>query len=370
MSEARCCKTRREYLTEQLLKMNCICCLFTSEVSIRYLTGFAGEDSLLMFNAGKMILLTDRRFEEEAQAVLAVGNADIVEMNNPKKEECKYIREKFTDAAAVGTIIGLEESDISLGMFKQLTGGIVLQTLDVSQLVSDMRLIKDDFEKNLIREAGSIAVKSFETLFGVIREGMSEKEIAFYLDSEMIRNGATAPSFPTIAAIGENASRPHAVPTEKCIARGDMLLLDFGAIYQGYCSDITRTIFCGTPNETYVSRYTAVLEAQEKAISMILHGVECTKVYGAALAVLERAGVAEQFTHGLGHGVGMEIHEMPTLSLNTDPTKKLCTGMVVTVEPGIYYSGWGGIRIEDTVIVENGKCEIVTLTNKQLLVFN
>lgn len=231
-------------------------------------------------------------------------------------------------------------------------------TLDAGQQLSRMRSVKSEYEVNLMRESASISIKALESI--EITPRMSEREIANLLDFEMRKLGADGSGFPTIVASGMNSFNAHHIPTERRISDGDILLIDFGAKYKGYCIDITRTYFIGRPPDGFRERYDAVLEAQERAMEYIRDKAPFEKPDIEARKVLKKAGLLEYFAHSLGHGIGIEVHEEVRLLVGKKGLIE--EGMTVTDEPGIYLRGWGGIRIEDTVLA--GRSRGIPLTEK------
>ncbi len=248
----------------------------------------------------------------------------------------------------------------------EASGGAEL--VSISQAVEHLRVIKDDGEIALLRQACAIADQALADLLaaGGLRPGRSEREIGRDLDNRMLQHGADAISFETIVACGPNSAIPHHRPTDRELARGDLLKLDFGATYRGYHSDMTRTMVLGEPAGWQRDLYQLVAEAQRLGRQALTPGAGVVAVDGASRDHIARAGHAEQFGHGLGHGVGLQIHEAPSLSpLGVGTLAEL---MPVTVEPGVYLEGRGGVRIEDTLVVRADGPELLTMTTKDLVV--
>jgi Xaa-Pro aminopeptidase len=251
-----------------------------------------------------------------------------------------------------------------------------VELVPTKSVIEHVRALKDPAEVAAIRQAGGIAEGAFERLLPTLRLGMSEREIARRLDTLMVDLGATRPSFPTIVAAGQNAAQPHAVPGDRPVRAGEPLLIDFGAYADGYCSDFTRTIVVGEPDPRLVELYAIVREAQSAAEAALAAGVRRGRdVDQAAREVIERAGYGEQYLHGTGHGVGMAVHELPSLtrprpdrgltSADLAKIEHLEPGHVVTVEPGIYLGDWGGVRLEDMLLVTESGARVLNERNPE-----
>lgn len=335
--------------------------LVTGPANVRYLSGFAGSGFLVV--AGERpVLVTDGRYAEEAEAE-APGFELIVYRREAE------LRERLQ---ALVREVGLprlacEEAHLSLARhrwFREALEGVELVPRD--GLVEGLRQVKDPGEVARIRRALALAEDAFERLLPAVGPGRSERELALELEFTMRRLGAEGASFDLIVASGPNSSRPHARPGDRRVERGDLVLFDFGAVLGGYCSDTTRTVVVGPPQPRQREVYELVLAAQEAALRAVRPGATGDEVDRAARQVLEAAGYGEQFAHGTGHGVGLEIHEAPRLSPGRED--RLEAGMVVTVEPGVYLPGWGGVRIEDLVLVTEEGCERLNRTAKEFLV--
>jgi Xaa-Pro aminopeptidase len=240
-----------------------------------------------------------------------------------------------------------------------------IKLVGTTGIVETVREVKDQAEVAKIRAAARIADLAFDYITSFIKPGMTEKEIALELDYFMLRNGAERVSFDTIVASGKNSAVPHATPSNKKIEPGDFVKLDFGAVVEGYHSDMTRTVVVGKANDRQKEIYFAVKEAQEKALSSVKAGLVCEDVDKVARDAVAEKGFGECFVHNLGHGAGLQIHEAPSLGKNCKTV--LQPGMVVTVEPGVYVNGFGGVRIEDLVVVTESGCEILSKSTKELL---
>jgi len=275
-------------------------------------------------------------------------------------EAAKRLREFGLRIRRVGVERGKGEDHLSKIRKGLRRGGRKPTLVDVERAIGELRAVKSEAEVDLIRRSSEIAIEAFERMAAELREGQTEAQVANRLEFEMRELGAEGPSFPSIVAFGEHTYNAHHVPTEKRLERGQMVLFDFGARYRGYCSDMTRTfVFGGDPGGQVRERLEAVLRAQEAGKAAVRDGVPIMEPDIEARRVLKgHGGLLEYFVHGLGHGVGLDIHEYPRLIVGAEGT--LRAGMVVTVEPGIYVRGWGGVRFEDTVVVRRDGVEVLT----------
>ena len=319
----------------------------------RYLSGYTAPDhgiqessGLLLIPAkGRPYLLTDARFTLQAEAEAQLF---LVEL---------YSRGLLPLLERLINRLGLQslafESDYLLhSTFQRLAGMANKRGLTLVPqlgLIEAMREVKSADELELLRASTRLNETVFQSVYATIEPGMTEREIALALELTMREMGAEGPSFPTIVAFGTNAARPHAVPTDRELQAGDLVLIDMGLIHRGYCSDMTRTFVAGRPDRTYIDRHRVVRAAMQAGIGAIRAGVTGAEVDRAARQVIADAGFGDHFGHSLGHGVGLAVHEAPRLSRTN--RKKLRAGMVVTVEPGIYLPEWGGIRLENMVVV-------------------
>jgi Xaa-Pro aminopeptidase len=332
------------------------------EENRRYLSGFKGEDTQFDESAGTLfisdsdfILATDSRFVTQAEA-----EAPLYRVICCKEGLAKQLPDI---AGALNTKrLGFESRRISYLQHKKITeeietAGLSIELVDTEDVVEDFRILKQESEIEAIRDALSIAESVFEEFSGTISPGMTEKEAAWEFEKRMREAGADALSFPTIVASGPNSALPHAIPGERKIRKGEPILFDWGVKHNGYCSDISRTLIIGKPDETFKKVFTTVLDAQCKAIDAIGPGIGSKAVDDIARSHIEDMGFKDKFGHGLGHGVGLAIHEPPRLSPLVD--KPLEAQMVFTVEPGIYIPGWGGVRLENMAVVRKDGAEIL-----------
>ncbi|MBU1108189.1 MAG: aminopeptidase P family protein [Candidatus Riflebacteria bacterium] len=332
--------------------------LVTSPNNVQYLSGFSGSCGTLLITRQHTIFFTDFRYKE--QSVAQIGNvARIVVF---KKSLADSLSKEIKKAKI--TDLGIEKS-MRLNLFLAYSEHFKVQLVPVDGLVENLRQIKDADELACLKKAFRIADDSFAELMKVIKPGMRETEVAAHLEFFMKMRGSEDPSFATIIASGPNSSRPHAQVSSRKLKVGEMVKIDFGAVFGGYHSDMTRTVFLGKATAKFKKIYNTVLQAQTKAIEALKVGVVCRKVDAAARKIISDAGYGENFGHGLGHSLGLDVHEAPSLSKRC--VDKVAAGMFFTVEPGIYLPGWGGIRIEDTFMVQPNGLLRLTLTPNRLL---
>ncbi len=320
--------------------------LITRPVDVGYLSGFSGEDSVLLVGKGFAVLVTDGRYDEQAS-----GECPGVEICVRSEGMIKAIGQQVRSRKL--THLAIQSDHVTLGWSEQLGKEVGNKRLKpVRGGTLELRETKDDSEIAATRRAIRAAEKAMRDLLAGGRKafvGRSEREVAGQLEYLMRRHGASGASFDTIVAAGPHGSLPHYRPGDTKIRKDQAVLVDWGAVVDGYCSDLTRVVFTGRIPPKIAEVYQVVLRAQRAAISSIRPGVAGKTVDAAAREVIASAGYADRFTHGLGHGVGREIHEAPSVGRTSDV--RLRSGMVVTVEPGIYLPGVGGVRIEDDVLV-------------------
>ena len=333
--------------------------LVTKEQNWRYLSGFTGSNALLIFNVTDNYLITDFRYLE--QAADQVKDFHII---RPKTVIEDAMAEQLTKLGVKR--VGFEDDGLTYHAFKsyqQKLPGIELVPLH--QQVEKIRWIKEQTEIKDIKKAADIADRAFDHILDYIKPGVRESEIALELEYFLRRQGAERPAFDIIVASGPRAALPHGVASDKKIAVGEFIVMDFGAVFGGYHSDMTRTVVVGKPDPEQAEIYHIVLAAQEKALQSIKSGVKCSTVDLTARGLITAAGYGANFGHGLGHSVGLEIHEKPVFAPRDETT--LEPGMVLTVEPGIYLAGRFGVRIEDLVLVSSEGCDILSKSPKQLI---
>ena len=345
----------------ELLPDNVESVLITSDINRRYFTGMKSSAGTVLAFRNKAYLLIDFRYIEKAKET--VKTAEVIETKELYKEISALLRQEGVKNLAI------EAMDVTVSrlnvMKKHLKCVDIIETDVLSNSINKLRMIKDEEEMEYIRKAQEIAESAFDDILGFIKEGVTEREIALELDRLMLEKGAEGISFDTIALAGENTSMPHGVPSDKKVEKGEFVLMDFGAVYNGYHSDMTRTVCVGTPDEEMEKIYNIVLAAQEKAIAAAKAGISGKELDGIARRHICDAGYGEYFGHSLGHGVGLEIHEQPNAAPSYE--KNLEKGTVITIEPGIYIAGKFGVRIEDFVILTENGCINLTKSAKNII---
>lgn len=333
--------------------------LVTHPINRRYLSGFTGSSGMVLISADRAALLTDFRYREQAP-MQAKGFEVIEHAQNVHTTMAELLREWGIQKLL------FEERNVTFATYSTMaTAYSPVVLLPSGGLIEQLRMVKDADEIAVMQEAAVLADRAFEHILAYIRPGVSETSIALELEVFMRSEGATSSSFDTIVASGERSALPHGTASERLIGRNEYVKLDFGAYYKGYCSDITRTVFVGEPSAKHLEIYEIVKEAQQFALDHLRPGM--TGKEGDALTrdIIARYGYGEYFGHGTGHGLGMEVHEEPRLSLSGDTV--LTPGMTVTVEPGIYLPGFGGVRIEDDVVMTETGIHILTSAPKHLI---
>jgi Xaa-Pro aminopeptidase len=336
--------------------------LVTDHRNVRYLTGFSGSAGFVVLT-DSLTLITDGRYAEQAAGELAAAGVE-ADIRIGLTEDAQ--REAASEVLAGVTRLGLEADDVSWARQQSFASKWFpdAELVATSQLVEEARALKDDAEVARIERASQIADRALATLRPMLNNGPTELEAAIELDHLMRRGGAEGPSFPTIVASGPNSARPHHQPGGRTLIEGDLVVFDFGALVDGYASDMTRTFVLGEPTARQAEMIGVVTAAQRAGVAAVANGVETSEVDRACRTVISDAGMGEHFTHGTGHGVGLAIHEIPFLG--TTSTATLRTGNVVTVEPGVYIAGFGGVRVEDSVLVTAHGCRPLTLYPKDL----
>ncbi len=352
-------KIRLEEFRKALRKnKECQNILVTDHTNIRYLCGFSGSCGYLLVTPKDAWFFTDFRYQE--QSAREIGDAARIEIFYNNSIETIFKRVKACKIKTLGV-----EKSISLQLYLNYVEEFKGEIKPVPDFVRILRQRKDAEEIKSIKKAFAIADKAFAMLIREIVPGMTETEVAARLEYHMKCNGSENPSFETIIASGPNSSCPHAHPTSRKLKKGEMVKIDFGATFNGYHSDMTRTIFLGPATAKFKEIYEIVASAQQAAINELAVGKSCRDIDKTARDLIAEAGYGDNFGHGLGHSLGLEIHEMPSLSAKCE--MKIEPGMIFTVEPGIYLPGWGGIRIEDTFIVEEKGLVKLTKTPNSLL---
>lgn len=331
----------------------------SSKPNIRYLCGFKGDSGWLLITANKVYLITDFRFI--IQAKNEAPNVEVVMYEGKMLEKLK----ELVAGESIKTL-GFESEHNTYAHYQKLSGTLPdVELKGLSSVVEQIRTVKESSELETIRQAVQIADEAFNHVLGFIKPGVKELELAAEIEYFMRKAGAEKPSFDTIIGSGFRGALPHGIATNHEVQKGDFVVMDFGAVYNGYCSDMTRTVLVGEASSKHREIYSLVLEAQLAATEAVRPGQKCSEVDAVARNLIADRGYGEYFGHGLGHGVGLDIHESP--ALNTRNHDQLEEGMVITVEPGVYLDGWGGVRIEDMVVVTSEGCEVLTQTGKDLV---
>ncbi|MDQ2711083.1 MAG: Xaa-Pro peptidase family protein [Acidobacteriota bacterium] len=350
---------RRERLQEKLQELRIPAFLTTALPNVRYLSGFTGSNGALLISDGRALLFTDPRYATQA----------------PQQSDCevKIVKGPLTAGIAKWVkrlrllSLAFEENRIGLGEYRRLKTALEgVRLKPVSDLVEALRMVKSPEEIGTIQASVRLNSVALEEALKRFEPAMTETDLAAEIDYRMRLLGADGTAFDTIVASGARSAQPHAHPTHLPIQPNQLLLVDMGANVAGYASDMTRTHASGKLNAKIRQMYQAVLESQLAAIDAIKPGISCARIDGAARGVLSGYGLESLFVHSTGHGLGLEIHERPRIGRKEGT--KLEAGMVITIEPGVYQEGLGGIRIEDTVVVTARGCEVLTPTRKELVV--
>lgn len=337
--------------------------LVARPANIRYLSGFVGTESYLYASAERSVILTDSRYTLQAEEE---GKGCEVQTIGKGMGYGALLAQLVSEDGVEG--LGFEEDAMLYGTVRELQEGAGLLPEGWRPLegaLSLLRAVKSEEEIRRMEEAERIGDKAFSRILKELKPGVTELEIAAKLEYFMKSLGAEGTSFDTIVASGYHSAMPHAVPTEKPLETGDLVTMDFGCRYKGYCSDMTRTVVIGKASERQKEIYRVVLEAQVAALAGLRPGMTGAEGDRLSREVIEKAGYGEYFGHGLGHSVGLEIHERPALSTRDETV--LCPGMIETVEPGIYIPGFGGVRIEDMVVLTEGGIRNLTSSPKELI---
>lgn len=332
--------------------------LITNPFNRRYMTGFTGTAGVALMSKEKAIFITDFRYTE--QATEQAKDFEIVEHKGAIEEEIS----RQIQSLGIKRL-GFEQDDVTFSTYQQYQQKFEVELIPISGLIESLRLVKTDNEIEILQKAAKIADDAFEHIQSFIKPGVREFEIANELEFFMRKQGATSSSFDMIVASGERSALPHGVASEKKIQSGELVTMDFGALYQGYCSDITRTVAVGEIKPELRKIYDIVLEAQENGVKKIKPGMTGKEADATTRDIINDRGYGEYFGHSTGHGIGLEIHEAPRLSITSDVVLK--PGMVVTVEPGIYIPGVGGCRIEDDIVITETGNERLTKSSKEFI---
>lgn len=326
----------------------------------RWVSGFTGSSgTAIIGRKGEPVFLTDFRYTEQA-GVQCQGYQIIKQSDKVEKDICSIARDLGIKR------LGFEKDHVSVAYFEKLAEGLPdIELVGLEDKIIELRAVKEPEEIELLAQAVAIGDKAFAHILGFLRPGLTERQVALELERYMQDLGATGASFETIVASGPRSAMPHGVAGERVLGNNEFVKMDFGCVYKGYCSDMTRTVVLGKADAKQREIYDIVLAAQEAALAGIKAGITGKEADALSRDVIERKGYGENFGHGLGHGVGLAIHELPRASHLSD--KPLPANSVVTVEPGIYLPGWGGVRIEDMIVVLEDGIRNLTSSPKELI---
>lgn len=355
--------SRVERLRPAVAEAGCDALLVTNLTNVRYLTGFTGSAGLLLVRPDDLLFVSDGRYAQQAADQLAAAGVEArIEISGTGQRE-------LLQAAAAGVArLGLEAGAVTWAQQRRYADEWFAdaELVPTEGLVEGLRIVKDEGEVARIEAAARIADAALADVRALLLDGPTEEEFGLALDTAIRRLGAEGTSFETIVASGPNGAKPHHRPGSRRIDAGDLVVLDFGALVDGYCSDMTRTVMVGDPSPTQARMLEVVTASQQAGVEAVRAGVATADVDAACRAVIADAGWADAFVHGTGHGVGLDIHEDPRVAATATAT--LAPGHVVTVEPGVYLPEHGGVRVEDTVVVTDEGCRRLTLAPKAPLV--
>jgi Xaa-Pro aminopeptidase len=345
-------------LRARMAEAGCDAFFSLSPPSNAYLTGFFGSTSCVVVTQEAARFLCDFRYTEQAR--VQVSGCEVVEVTGSLETRAG----EHLDALGASRV-AFEPSTLTVQQFGQVADACRGTLLPQPGVLVGLRMVKDPTEVARIASASALAESVLREVLAMLRPGVREREVAAQIVYEFLRRGAEGPSFDPIVLFGERSSLPHGRPGARALAAGDVVLIDMGCLREGYCSDLTRTFVYGTmPGPWFEEIYALTLRAQRAAVEAIRPGLACRDADGVAREIIREAGYGDHFGHGLGHGVGLEIHEAPRLNMQSDAV--LEPGMVVTVEPGIYLPGQGGVRIEDLLVVTEAGSEVLTRLPKEL----
>ncbi|MPZ23161.1 MAG: M24 family metallopeptidase [Dehalococcoidia bacterium] len=326
----------------------------------RYMSGFSGSLGNLLITRDNAFIAVDFRYCEQAER--EAPDYTLYKAVGPLKDW--YVK-LLQEAGLEGKRIGFQPADVNVAQYQAMTKAIKElprdrqpKLLSSPPFVEQLRAVKTTDEIALLQKAVDIGDEAFVAISQLVEPGWTERKVAWEIERYAREHGAEALSFETIVAGGPSGAMPHAQPRDHALQKGDMIVIDMGVRYQGYCSDLTRTIFLGEPDDQFKTVYSIVLGAQLTAEELIETGMEGEAAHMIAHNVIDEAGYGEQFGHGLGHGVGLQIHELPRLAKTSKDS--LADGNIITVEPGIYIPGWGGVRIEDQAVMDNGRVRVLS----------
>ncbi len=354
-------KQRTERLLSLLKESGAQGALVHKPSNMRYLSGYTGE-GLLVLLPGLLSIVTDFRYTEQAQSQAPDFTVHMTSPTVPHEE----VAAGLVAQAGIETL-AFEDDEVTVRGLQALEKHMPsVKLVPQNRKAEQLRVVKDEGEIALIEKACEISCRAFDHILGFIKPGLTELEVRFELENALYRFGGEKLSFDTIIATGANGSLPHAIPGKRVIEKGHMVTMDFGARYGGYCADITRTVAVGTLDDKQRRVYETVLQAQLRALDAIRPGAACREVDRVARTFIDEAGYKGRFGHGLGHSLGLDVHEEPRFNTTSEAT--LEKGIVITDEPGIYLPGQCGCRIEDTVLVTADGCRRLTPAAKELII--
>jgi Xaa-Pro aminopeptidase len=370
---------RHDTVRQALAGQNLDALVVTSLPNILYLTNFSGSSAIAIVTSTAVVFITDSRYitsiAEMQESAHRCPGLRLHKVDASYDEALVAALSSMAPAAGPLRRAGFEAAHLSVArhawLSEKLHGVRTLEMISTERIVEEARIVKDAYELEVLREAGRrLSRVATDVVRHEIRAGRSEREVAAAIDQRLHQAGFEKPAFDTIVAAGPNAALPHARPGERKLTEGDMVVLDFGGVYDSYCVDLTRTVVLGRASDRAASVYQAVLRAHDRAIAAVKPGVAPWAIDAAARDSLAADGMAEAFGHGTGHGLGIEVHEEPRVSrrrTDDDRVKGVAPGMVFTIEPGAYFPGWGGVRIEDDVLVTDQGVELLTDAGTELL---
>jgi Xaa-Pro aminopeptidase len=344
----------------QLLKRKKIdAVIITNPYNRRYLSGFDGSAGVLLISLEKALLITDFRYVEQAAAQAKQFTIHRWQDNLIGSLAMLIDNEDWSK-------IGFESKHVVYSIYDEMKEKLPVELVSLSDTAEKQRMIKNEDELAALRFGTKILDQAFKHICSFIRPGITEREVALELEIYLLRQGAEEKSFHFIVASGKRGAMPHGTASTKELTRGELITIDFGAVFGGYATDMTRTVALGAVSQRQIEIYDIVKEAQQKASLAIKPGLKGREVDAVARDTIVKAGYGEYFGHGLGHGIGLETHEQPVLNPQSNTVLK--AGMVVTVEPGIYIPEWGGVRIEDMVVVTKSSVNLLTSSPRELII--
>lgn len=353
---------RLQNLQSSLKKLKCDAFCVTHLTNVRYLCGYTGSSGMVVLTRDETYFITDFRYRTQAADQIGKQAKIVIAERGLWKRAAQLLKKIGAPR------IGFEAEHTSVAAWEEIKKLVApAETVSTREVVEKMRLAKDESELKIIREAVRIADESYQAVLGFIKPGLSEIEVAHEIERQIRSRGGSGLSFETIVASGARGALPHGIASPKKLENGDMITIDMGARYGGYCSDMTRTVCLGKATAEQQEIYGLVWRAQVAAEQSLRPGLGCKAADKIAREIIDEAGFKKEFGHGLGHGVGLDIHEMPRLSKSGKG--KLETGMIVTCEPGVYRAEWGGVRIEDMLFITENGAEILTQSPKPERIF-